>query len=80
MNITIEKGIPLPARRNGREFLSKWAFLRTMEVGDSVFLERHGKPKLGSRVATQLWIHKSRYGLKFAWRTVEGGIRIWRIA
>lgn len=73
MTPTIEKNIPVPlGKHNG-----KWAFVGEMEVGDSVFLD--------DEFTTQTrWLGQSAVKRKYPERTftsrsVEGGIRIWRI-
>jgi hypothetical protein len=65
----IEKGVPMPKRR-GR--LSLYPFGK-MSVGDSIFL-----PKI--RNASNLTQRFRKKGWKFSARTVNGGVRVWRIA
>lgn len=73
--IKIEKGIPLPPRprKGGRPVNSVF---RQMEIGDSVFMDKPTARAAGGyygRVARET-------GWKFTARTVEGGVRVWRIA
>lgn len=70
----IEKNIEIPRRcanSKGRPF--KYPF-NEMEVGDS-FLT--GEPR--SRISGAIGGYRKRHGCKFAARTVEGGVRVWRI-
>ena len=66
----IEKGIPLAKIvRHGKPSKYPW---RTMEVGDSFFT-----PKIGNGLTSAV---SKITGRKFSRRTVDGGVRIWRIA
>lgn len=68
----IEKGIPVaPLTGAGRK--NKYPF-DAMEVGDSFFV-KDGKGKSLSRLS---YMHGKRLSYKFACRTVEGGVRVWR--
>ena len=72
MDIKIEKNVPLPLSTKGG---SKYPFLR-MDVGDSVLLADLTISRVGSVTG-----HARRVaGFKFTSRTVEGGVRVWRIA
>jgi len=82
---TVDKGIPLPpdCRNGGRA--PKYPF-GTMEIGDSFFIavtvqNRFSKQRVGSKITANA-AHYKRHNPKFkiAYRAVEGGIRIWRIA
>lgn len=68
MNLKIEKNIPIPPRRGS----GIAAILREMQVGDSVLF-----PRGDGRNA------RSTFGRfepkKFCTRSVDGGIRVWRI-
>ena len=69
MELKIEKGVPIPRQRGG------WGIsglLRVMEVGDSVFVPGNTAKRVG-----QLARHARPS--KFTSRTIEGGVRIWRI-
>ena len=67
-----EKGIPIPEPFSKKGRPSKWS---GMEVGDSVFFP--GKDyKHGYNAAAGA---KKRHGFEFVVRSVEGGVRVWRI-
>jgi hypothetical protein len=71
----IEKGIPLPDIKVGRKPLVDRSL---MEVGDSYFKKN---AKANSEVAIlAAWRKQKASSFKFAVRTVEGGIRVWRVA
>ena len=71
----VEKGVPLPARKNG-DRATKYPFMR-MEVGDSFLIPCQGEEcrKAQMRVSGR----KPTKGKKFTTRMVEGGIRVWRV-
>jgi len=70
--IEIEKGIPIPNDGRGRPSRYPWT---TMDVGDSFFIP--GKTAHDfSGIASGAGF---RTGRKFTTRTVEGGVRVWRI-
>lgn len=69
---TIEKGIPVP-KQVGAGRRNKYPF-DAMEVGDSFFI-KDGKVKTFSRTCGH---HGKRLGRRFASRTVDGGVRVWR--
>ena len=73
MMVTIEKGIPLPTRAGeGRPSVSIY---RQMAVGDSVFL-----PNCLMNRRSNNWQRIAREnGWKFTARTIDGGIRVWRV-
>jgi len=77
--ITIDKGIPLPARRidNGgpTEIVYKYPWPLLLEVGDSFFVP-HGKYDLVGAAARQ---YGARTGTRYTVRKVDGGCRCWRI-
>ena len=70
-DIKIDTGIPIPRKRS--ELKYPFGALR---VGESLFVNNCTPGALsGSRqYAAQ------KYGFKFVMRTVEGGVRVWRIA
>lgn len=68
----IEKGIPVP-KMTGAGRKTKYPF-ESMEVGDSFFI-KDTKVKTISRTCCQ---HGKRLSRKFASRTVDGGVRVWR--
>jgi len=69
--IKIEKGIPAPKANRGARTLYPW---REMEVGDSFLI-----PFATDGKRRGIYSCASRLGIKIATRTVEGGVRIWRI-
>lgn len=66
----IEKGVPIPVRGKTVGLTNT---LRSMEVGDSVFVPGISAGDVGGRFA---WLKP----LKFTVRKQVGGVRIWRIA
>lgn len=68
----IEKGVPLTGRR-------KYPF-DNMQVMDSVFIETNGDKSAIRTICSILNSYKKRSHMNFTARTVEGGIRVWRIA
>jgi len=69
----IEKEIEAPKKHPN----AKYPF-NAMDVGDSIFFEGEKlSPWCKPYVAAQSWGRK--HGVKFQGRTVEGGMRIWRI-
>ena len=64
--IKIEAGIPLPPKRHTYPF-------GEMKVGDSFFAENTNSVRQGSARASK------ETGKKFTCRTVDGGVRAWRI-
>lgn len=70
----IEKDVPIPEIGNGKRRTGLTACLRAMEVGDSVLVGMNdGSPY--SRVSA----YQSLNDARFTTRTVEGGLRIWRV-
>lgn len=70
----IEKKVPVPPTdRPGRP--SKYPF-REMVPGDSFFVAGQ-TVREGASSAARVFAHRS--GRKFRTRTVEGGVRIWRV-
>jgi len=70
----IDKHVPIP---NGAGRGKKIYPYAEMEIGDSVFFE--GK-NTGSKECTAAHVYGGKYGKKFSGRTVDGGLRIWRVA
>lgn len=66
--IKIDKGIPMPQ-------ISKKMPYKDMEVGDSFFVPGMTAKKVGSNLAYA----KEKTGFQFTSRTVDGGVRVWRI-
>ena len=78
----IEKGVPMPQpRRVGRP--SRYPFLE-MKRGDSFFVAapKGGEKGLRIQVSTALQKMRGRHwpddSKVFSYRTVEGGVRVWR--
>ncbi len=71
----IEKDIPIP-KGEGRGRKPHYPF-GCMEVGDSVFFE--GK-NTGSKEYVAANALGAYHGKKFSGRTVDGGLRVWRVA
>lgn len=72
--LKIDKGVPMPKPAK-TERPAKYPF-SVMEVGDSFLVEG----KTATAFAAQLQRAGRDYGRKFALRTVDGGIRVWRTA
>jgi len=69
---TIEKGVPVP-KQVGAGRKNKYPF-DAMEVGDSFFV-KDIKVKAISKTCGS---HGKRLSRRFASRTVDGGVRVWR--
>ena len=72
MEYTIEKNVKIPSHVTGR-MKYPWS---EMEIGDSFFIE--GKHTRNITGAAQNY--GSHHNIKFTCRTVDGGVRVWRIA
>ena len=70
----IETNVPVPTE-SGRGRRAIYPF-GDMNVGDSVFIE--GQAVGGSAYAAACQ-HGRLHGKKFTGRTVDGGLRIWRV-
>lgn len=73
----IEKGIPVPVSRN----LAAYPFPK-MEPGDSSLIapkDGESQLKLRGRVSAAVTYAKRGNEKTFCTRTVDGGIRVWRI-
>lgn len=73
MSLPIDKGIPVP------EWKYPW---KTMEVGDSFFVEANAGEKLRKlqkRITASCTWQRRRYGRRHTIRQVDGGCRAWRI-
>jgi len=68
-DLSIEKNIPIPARKGWGKFHDT---IHSMEIGDSVLLTEQRD------VANFMSVGK-RVGLKMSSRKVDGGWRVWRI-
>ena len=81
----VEKGVQLPPQRTGRPAGGTKYPWNDMEIGDSFFsqaTEGRNPKEHGDRVtrAGNNWAKRRKPGVRFAFRTVEGGTRIWRVA
>jgi len=68
----IEKNVPLQGTKRGAP--PKYPF-GEMEVGDSFFVPGKTPKSIGASMAN--WAR--RYGVRFAARSVDGGVRVWRV-
>lgn len=76
MSFKIDKSVPMPGISGITGRPEKYPFSQ-MEVGDSVFFDG---VKVGGKeyVASQMSGRKN--GWKFSGRSIDGGLRIWRVA
>ncbi len=65
----IDKGIPVPARHN------RYPWDR-MKIGDSFFVKNADKHNVSSAAS----LRGRHYGEKYTCRSIDGGVRVWRIA
>lgn len=72
----IEKGIPIPEITQGQRGRKSMYPFKQMEIGDSVFFE--GADSKSKQMAAAK-IYSKRYGIRLIGRTVDGGLRIWRV-
>ena len=72
MTYTIESGVPVPARINTNASKYPWGL---MDVNDS-FMVPNGNVK---SLRTVCYGASKRTGMKFKARSVEGGVRVWRV-
>lgn len=72
--ISIEKGVPLPAARNKTQGATWEKFISGLEVGDSFVVPNE-------KVAGAMYGYFKRLGFKAAIREIESGFcRVWRSA
>jgi hypothetical protein len=77
MTFKIEKDIPISEAVRGRRTKFPW---QQMKVGDSVLLPK--KYKRASAIYASIaanWARKNEPEWKFITRTVEKGVRVWRM-
>lgn len=74
--MNIEKNIPLAKSIAGRPPIYNFG---NMEVGDSMFFEGESIAK-GCKQYGAATIYGRNHGWKFKGRTVDGGVRVWRVA
>lgn len=70
--IKVEKDVPVPLVDKGRPPKYPWGQL---EPGDSFFI-RGGTPSILSGRKKKI---ERRYGIRLTIRTVDGGVRVWRV-
>ena len=73
--LIVEDGVPMPDLHQGAGRPRIYPFA-DMKVGQSVFVDG-GKLRGKEHGAARK--HGQRHGKRFAVRTVDGGIRIWRV-
>lgn len=77
MAIEIETGLEIPMPKKRGTYTPKYPF-RAMKVGDSFFVPTDAPTKMHNNLSN---CAKNQLGPKsVAIRTVEGGVRVWRIA
>lgn len=74
MLFEIEKGVPMPADQKGKKGSSKYP-LADMSIGDSFFVP-NGRITTVRKAAYQRGPALNR---RFSVRTVDGGVRVWRV-
>ena len=75
--IKIEKGVPIPKIKGHAKY--PW---NEMEVGDSFFAPLNGRDfgQFRNSISTSARQHKLGTTKNFRTATVDGGVRVWRIA
>lgn len=68
----IEKNIPIPGVNTGK-YKYPW---KSMDVGDSIFVPEQ---KILGGAYSSAKAYGRKFGKKFSARSVDSGIRIWRI-
>jgi hypothetical protein len=71
--INVEKGFPIPEVR--KDSMRKYPW-KEMEIGDSFFLEGITRNRAGSICNGGM---RNNSGKKFSYRSIDGGVRIWRV-
>lgn len=72
-DITIDKGILIPAKRESK--LLKNYPVEKMAIGDSFFLPG----AIITHVSPRMHRYAVKYNFKFTSRSIDGGVRVWRI-
>lgn len=75
-NYKIEKSVPVGGKGYQYNGPRKYPF-PSMEVGDSIFVPDQAS---SGTAANSAHAYGLKHGLRFASRSVEGGVRIWRTA
>lgn len=77
----IEKGIQIPKqKRHPKSVIS--AALQSMEIGDSFLVQGEGEKLKAARASVYMAVFKLRkHGIKIkaVTRSVNGGVRVWRV-
>jgi len=76
----IDNAVPIPDGRNSNCSTSKVAAVRALEVGESVFFPGMTINNVSSVAANARRYSPEMFNRKYTSRTVEGGVRVWRIA
>jgi len=77
MQLSIEKNIPIPVPQN-RKRSPIQVCLQQLEIGESFLIPvPHGTM---AKVSGNIGTHAKRVGKKFTLRTLEEGVRVWRVA
>ena len=74
MTYEIEKNVPLPRPRQSGAPKYPW---ESMDVGDSFYVAGATVTLLSASAAS--WSRRHGRERKFATRTVNGGVRVWRV-
>lgn len=72
----IEKGIPLPERRPRREASRQYPW-SSLEIGHSFFIPA---PMTTLKLSSSLAYRHQNLGPRYVARTIDGGVRVWRVA
>ena len=77
MKIKIEKGVPIPQTRGGRNIYP----FKNMGVGDSFFITEKSNPKrlLRNVCSAASFFKKKNPKYNFHARTYVTGVRVWRV-
>lgn len=76
----IDRNIPIDKSKIHYSWNPKYPF-RNMIVGDSVFFENEADGSASNPARTaRVWGGRQKPARKFSARTIDGGVRIWRIA
>lgn len=78
--IEIEKGIPYPTNYGGHVPKYPW---EEMGIGHSFFVPvaGNGDQRRATRLANigNTWARRNGHDVRFSGRSVEGGVRVWRV-
>ncbi len=78
----VERGIEIPKRNWGRPGYTREYMSRAdlMEVSDSFHISTTSENHRRTQACVLAALRRQRSGKKFTTRTVEGGIRVWRVS